>query len=179
VSSAHRSLRGLTLFVLLPIGNSWPERSRQSFMAAGSERGSVTSLAFMLPLLLAHHPVVSDRNAAPLFFRFALPIRAQLKRSTLAMEYARRGRSNFVVVGFYPAPSGLCAFQLFPNGLWRAGCSGEPSALALSDKRGHFIGGEINSQIEKAAAEAGHRDVRRPEARRSGGTGLNTSTACD
>jgi hypothetical protein len=28
-----------------------------------------------------------------------------------------------------------------------------------------FIGGEINSQIEKAAAEAGHRDVRRIEER--------------
>jgi membrane protein len=34
-----------------------------------------------------------------------------------------------------------------------------------------FIGGEINSEIEKAAAEGGHRDVRRPEERRSGGTG--------
>jgi membrane protein len=36
-----------------------------------------------------------------------------------------------------------------------------------------FIGGEINSEIEKAAAEAGHRDVRRPGERRSGGTGSN------
>ena len=37
-----------------------------------------------------------------------------------------------------------------------------------------FIGGEINSEIEKAATKAGHRDVRRPEERRSGGTGWNT-----
>jgi membrane protein len=34
-----------------------------------------------------------------------------------------------------------------------------------------LIGGEANSEIEKAAAEAGHSDVRRPEERRSGGTG--------
>ena len=40
-----------------------------------------------------------------------------------------------------------------------------------------FIGGEINSEIEKAAAKAGHRDVRRPEERRGGGTGWNTGTA--
>jgi membrane protein len=32
-----------------------------------------------------------------------------------------------------------------------------------------FIGGEANSEIEKAAAEAGHPDVRRPKERRSGG----------
>jgi membrane protein len=33
-----------------------------------------------------------------------------------------------------------------------------------------LIGGEANSEIEKAASEAGHSDVRRPEERRSGGT---------
>ena len=37
-----------------------------------------------------------------------------------------------------------------------------------------FIGAEINSEIEKAAVEAGHRDVRRPEQRRSGGTGSSS-----
>src|SRR5207253_10677508 len=40
-----------------------------------------------------------------------------------------------------------------------------------------FIGGEINSEIEKAAAEAGHRDVRRPEERRSGGTVSNDAAS--
>jgi membrane protein len=34
-----------------------------------------------------------------------------------------------------------------------------------------FIGGEANSEIEKAAAEAGHPDVREPGERRSGGVG--------
>lgn len=34
-----------------------------------------------------------------------------------------------------------------------------------------FIGGEINSEIEKAAADAGNPDVRRPGERRSGGRG--------
>ncbi len=34
-----------------------------------------------------------------------------------------------------------------------------------------LVGGEANSEIEKAAAEAGHSDVRRPEERRSGGSG--------
>jgi membrane protein len=34
-----------------------------------------------------------------------------------------------------------------------------------------FIGGEVNSEIEKAASEAGHSDVRRAGERRSGGTG--------
>jgi len=33
-----------------------------------------------------------------------------------------------------------------------------------------FIGGEVNSEIEKAAAEAGHSDVRRPQERRESGT---------
>jgi membrane protein len=33
-----------------------------------------------------------------------------------------------------------------------------------------LIGGEANSEIEKAASEAGHPDVRRPDERRSGGT---------
>jgi uncharacterized BrkB/YihY/UPF0761 family membrane protein len=34
-----------------------------------------------------------------------------------------------------------------------------------------FIGGEANSEIEKAATEAGHPDVREPGERRSGGVG--------
>ena len=34
-----------------------------------------------------------------------------------------------------------------------------------------FIGGEINSEIEKAAADAGNPDVRRPGEARSGGSG--------
>ena len=34
-----------------------------------------------------------------------------------------------------------------------------------------FIGGEINSEIEKAAADAGNPDVRRPGEPRSGGSG--------
>lgn len=38
-----------------------------------------------------------------------------------------------------------------------------------------LIGGEANSEIEKAAAEAGHSDVRRPGERRSGGTALDAS----
>jgi membrane protein len=40
-----------------------------------------------------------------------------------------------------------------------------------------LIGGESNSEIEKAAAEAGHSDVRRPEERRSGGTGSDTNAS--
>ncbi len=40
-----------------------------------------------------------------------------------------------------------------------------------------FIGGEINSEIEKAAAEAGHSDVRRPGERRSGGTGADANAS--
>ena len=40
-----------------------------------------------------------------------------------------------------------------------------------------FIGGEVNSEIEKAAAEAGHRDVRRPAERRGGGTGSNAGVS--
>jgi membrane protein len=40
-----------------------------------------------------------------------------------------------------------------------------------------FIGGEANSEIEKAAAEAGHSDARRPAERRSGGTGYNAGTS--
>lgn len=40
-----------------------------------------------------------------------------------------------------------------------------------------FIGGEANSEIEKAAAEAGHPDVRKSGERRSGGPGANADTA--
>lgn len=40
-----------------------------------------------------------------------------------------------------------------------------------------FIGGETNSEIEKAAAEAGHSDVRRPVERRSGGTGSDANAS--
>jgi membrane protein len=39
-----------------------------------------------------------------------------------------------------------------------------------------LIGGEANSEIEKAAAEARHADVRRPEERRSGGTASEAHT---
>jgi membrane protein len=39
-----------------------------------------------------------------------------------------------------------------------------------------FIGGEINSEIEKAATDAGDSDVRRPGQRRSGGTGSDADT---
>jgi membrane protein len=40
-----------------------------------------------------------------------------------------------------------------------------------------FIGGEVNSEIEKAAAEAGHSDVRRSGERRSGGTGSDADAS--
>jgi uncharacterized BrkB/YihY/UPF0761 family membrane protein len=40
-----------------------------------------------------------------------------------------------------------------------------------------FIGGEANSEIEKAASEAGHSDVRRPEERRSGGTASDANAS--
>jgi membrane protein len=40
-----------------------------------------------------------------------------------------------------------------------------------------FIGGEANSEIEKAAAEAGDSDVRKPGERRSGGTGSDANAS--
>jgi membrane protein len=40
-----------------------------------------------------------------------------------------------------------------------------------------LIGGEANSEIEKAASEAGHSDTRRPEERRSGGTGPDVNAS--
>jgi hypothetical protein len=39
-----------------------------------------------------------------------------------------------------------------------------------------FIGGEANSEIEKAAAEAGHPDVREAGERRSGGEAVRTNS---
>jgi uncharacterized BrkB/YihY/UPF0761 family membrane protein len=39
-----------------------------------------------------------------------------------------------------------------------------------------FIGGEANSEIEKAAAESGAPDVGRPAQQRSGGNGLAGNT---
>jgi len=89
------------------------------------------------PCFLARHSMDGDRNAPPLLFRIALPLRTQLKRSAVEMEYARRRCGNFVVGGFYPAPSSLFALQLFPNCLWRLRCSGYASALAISDERCH------------------------------------------
>ena len=41
-----------------------------------------------------------------------------------------------------------------------------------------LIGGEANSEIEKAAAERRHADVRRPEERRSGGTASQADIMC-
>jgi membrane protein len=40
-----------------------------------------------------------------------------------------------------------------------------------------FIGGEANSEIEKAAAEAGHTDVRKPGERRSGGSASDANAS--
>ncbi|MCU1261748.1 MAG: ribonuclease [Bryobacterales bacterium] len=40
-----------------------------------------------------------------------------------------------------------------------------------------LIGGEVNSEIEKAAAEAGHSDVRKPWERRSGGSASDAGDA--
>jgi membrane protein len=40
-----------------------------------------------------------------------------------------------------------------------------------------FIGGEINSEIEKAATETGDTDVRKPGDRRSGGTRLDADVS--
>lgn len=40
-----------------------------------------------------------------------------------------------------------------------------------------LIGGEANSEIEKAAVETGHLDVRRPEGRHSGGTASDTNAS--
>jgi len=40
-----------------------------------------------------------------------------------------------------------------------------------------LIGGEANSEIEKAAVETGHLDVKRPEGRHSGGTASDTNAS--
>jgi membrane protein len=40
-----------------------------------------------------------------------------------------------------------------------------------------FIGGEMNSEIEKAAADAGNSDARKPGERRSGGTGSDANVS--
>ena len=87
------------------------------------------------------------------------------------MECTRRGCRNHAVADFYTAASNLRrALRPSSADLWgtEGGCC--PSALALFHGAAILIGGEANSEIENAAAEGRHGDVRRTEERRSGGT---------
>ena len=65
------------------------------------------------PRCLAHHAVVSGSNTAPLLVRFALSLRAKLKRSKMAVEHTRRGSSSFVVGWFNAAPSDVSGARQF------------------------------------------------------------------
>jgi Virulence factor BrkB len=67
---------------------------------------------------LAHHAMAGDSNIAPLLVCFAISLWAKLKRSKVAMEYTRCGRSNRVVGQFDTAASDLSgALELFPKDL--------------------------------------------------------------
>src|SRR5437867_11385024 len=105
-------------------GNFGPDRTSGNalWQPGRNDNLSPSRLAY-LPRFLAHNAVVGHSNAAPLVFRFALPLRTKLKRSTVGMEYARCSCSNFVVGGFYPAPSDLSALQLYEKAQDpRSGC---------------------------------------------------------
>jgi membrane protein len=87
-------------------------------------------------------------------FAVLYPYLAELKRSEVAMEHPRRcyrGSSQRIYGGLNAVATLLLWLYL--------------TGAAI------FIGGEANSEIEKAASEAGHADVRGAGERRSGGEG--------
>lgn len=87
------------------------------------------------------------------------------------MEHSRRSCRRHIMDSRYAAASDI------PGALWlftdlrTIECGGHASALAYLTGAAIFIGCEANSEIEKAAAEAGHPDVREAGERRSGGEG--------
>jgi hypothetical protein len=96
-------------------------------------------------------------------------------RQPLSLRTGDQQCASHMQGGFDTAPSDLSAtLRDLVNDLWRTECRRYLVAVAVSHKRSHFIGGETNSEIEKSAVEAGHRDVRRPEQRRSGGNGSSS-----
>ena len=89
----------------------------------------------------------------------------------MAVEHTRRGCGNRLVVRFYTGASNLSgAPQLFPKNLWGL----EPVATLLLwlyfTGAAILIGGEANSEIEKAASDAARPDAAKHEEQRSGGT---------
>lgn len=113
------------------------------------------------------------RDPASLLIRLALSLRAELKRSAMAMEYARRGYRSHIMV-----PSTLL-LRMYQEHFGSSRVYGRLNAVATlllwlyPTGAAIFSGGEANSEIEKAAAEAGHPDVRGAGEQRSGGEGTS------
>ena len=139
---------------------------------------SVSWGAYSKPASRARHTVDGHHSTAPLLVCFALSLRTELERSKMAMEHTRCGCCHRVVGQFHTAASNLCgAPQLFPKNLWGL----EPVATLLLwlyfTGAAILIGGEANSEIEKAASEAGHTDARRPQEQRSGGAASDANAS--
>jgi hypothetical protein len=142
--------------------------------------------SYSIPVSLARHTVVGHHNTAPLLVSFALSVRTKLERSKMAMEYTRC-RCSKDRRWQWSTPGAVVAIALWVGSTLLLRIYEEQFSSSERIYRGlepvatlllwlYFtgaailIGGEANSEIEKAASEAGHPDVRRPEERRSGGT---------
>jgi len=117
---------------------------------------------------LARHTMGGYCHSACSSHLLASIVSGQTKRSTLAMEYSRRGYRCHIMGSLDAAASGVPgAFRFFKD-LWKIDRRGHTSALALSHGAVVFIGGEQTPRFEKAAAKAGHPGVRDTGEGRSG-----------
>jgi hypothetical protein len=153
-------------------GNHGPDFTRGNALWQPSRSGSHPApwLAYSRRCL-AHHAVAGDNTTAALFIRVALSFRPKPERSQMAMEYTGSGGSRGVVGRFNPVSS--ISQEHFSSSQRTYAAMKPVIALLLwlyFTGAAIFIGGEINSEIEKAAADAGNPDVRRPGEPRSGGS---------
>jgi hypothetical protein len=120
---------------------SGPDRARSHplWQSRRENHRPVSWGACSVRVSLAHRTVGDYRDLATLLIRCALSLRAELKRSAVAMEYPRRGCRSHVMGCLYTAASGIPgALQLFAKDLWRTECSGHASAVALSHRGGYL-----------------------------------------
>jgi uncharacterized BrkB/YihY/UPF0761 family membrane protein len=156
------SALGLTALAAIVYGNRVWQSSRKNDRPASWG-------AHPLRVCLAHHTVGSHRNPAALLIRRALSFRAEFERSAVGVECSRCDYRGHILV-----PSTLL-LRMYQEHFGSSRIYGQLNAVATLllwlylTGAAIFIGGEANSEIEKAAAEAGHRDVRAAGERRSGG----------
>src|SRR5437763_17029558 len=119
---------------------SGPHRARRyRLWQSGRENHRPTSWgACSLRISLAYRTVGAYRDPAALLIRRGLSLRAELKRSALAMEHPWRSRCSHIMGSVYIAASDVPGVLRLLTGLWKIKFRGHASVMALRHRSGYL-----------------------------------------